>query len=194
MSTTTPIIAGVILAGGQSRRMGHDKATLPFHGSTLLEHTQQLLSRCGFNPVLVCGNRPDALRDRHAARGPLAGLDSALQYGLAHGIAGLLLVPVDMPLLDRDSVLALSQTGQTQQRVTHYHDHPLPLYCPVTTEAARLCEQLLQDNNPRQRALHVFSHAANALTLKADKAARKLDNINTPDDWQRLLATQQDLP
>jgi molybdopterin-guanine dinucleotide biosynthesis protein A len=141
---------------------------------------------------LVCGNRPDALRDRHTGRGPLAGLDSALQYGLAHGIAGLLLVPVDMPLLDRNSVLALSQTGQPQQRVTHYQGHPLPMYCPVTAATARLCEQLLQDDNPRQRALHVFAHAARALTLAADTAARTLDNINTPDDWQQLLAAQQD--
>lgn len=190
--TVSTSIAGVILAGGQSRRMGQDKAGLSFGHKTLLGHAQQLLADSGCHPVLLCGGRDGALPDRFPGLGPLAGLDSALQQLLSSGVHGLLLVPVDMPLLDASMLQALVRAGSAVNRVAHYQQHPLPLYCPVTTDMAALCERLLLDDNPRQRALHVFAAQANAVVLAADNASGKLDNINTPEDWQRLLAARKD--
>lgn len=191
---TLPRIAGAILAGGQSRRMGRDKATLSLGGQTLLAHAQQLLAESGFEPVLLCGDRSDALTDRFPGLGPLAGIDSALQHLLGTDVQGVVFIPVDMPLLDVATLQQLARTGINNGSVVHFNAHPLPLYCPVTPATAACCEQLLHDDNPRQRALHVFEEAADAVVLAADKAAAKLDNINTPEDWQRLLAAHKDTP
>lgn len=192
MDTLSFTVAGAILAGGQSRRMGQDKACLRLGEKTLLERAQALLAACGCSPILLCGNREDALPDRYPDAGPLAGLDSALQYTLAHKLHGLLLIPVDMPLLDDAVLKPLIRAGTANNGCTHYQHHPLPLYCTATPALVALCEQLLDKPDPRQHALHVFASAAKALALNADNARGKLDNINTPDDWQRLLAARKD--
>ncbi len=58
--TTTVGLAAIILAGGASRRMGRDKATLPYQGSTLVEHMVDILKpRCA--PVYVVAAPGQAL-------------------------------------------------------------------------------------------------------------------------------------
>lgn len=51
-------VTGVILAGGRSRRMGRDKATLELGGQTLFERTLEMLQTI-FPRVLIAGDRPD---------------------------------------------------------------------------------------------------------------------------------------
>ncbi|MBW6507952.1 MAG: molybdenum cofactor guanylyltransferase [Desulfuromonadales bacterium] len=51
-------ITGVILAGGHSRRMGRDKATLTLTGRTLFDRAHDALSGI-FKRVLIAGDRPD---------------------------------------------------------------------------------------------------------------------------------------
>jgi molybdenum cofactor guanylyltransferase len=46
-------IAGAILAGGQSSRMGGDKATLSFQGTTLLKQMESLLQRSGIKDIYI---------------------------------------------------------------------------------------------------------------------------------------------
>ena len=54
-------VTGVILAGGRSRRMGQDKATLEVAGATLFARTLTML-RSLFPRVLIAGDRPDLVR------------------------------------------------------------------------------------------------------------------------------------
>jgi molybdopterin-guanine dinucleotide biosynthesis protein A len=92
---------GFVAAGGQSQRMGQDKALLPWHGTTLLEHAiARLRGACGEVRIL-CGPEPryqdhaaPLVVDRVTGVGPLAGLAAALA---ASGAAGALLLAVDVP-------------------------------------------------------------------------------------------------
>ena len=45
--------AAILLAAGESRRMGSLKALLPWHGSTLLAHQIASLRQAGVDPVVV---------------------------------------------------------------------------------------------------------------------------------------------
>ena len=95
MSTPSPV-AGFVLAGGRSSRMGQDKATLDWHGRPLLKHMTELLRQVA-DTVQVVGR--DDLPDRYPNLGPLGGISTALDVtSIAHN----LIVAVDLPLLTLD--------------------------------------------------------------------------------------------
>jgi molybdopterin-guanine dinucleotide biosynthesis protein A len=102
-------VAGVLLAGGRSRRFGRDKALEPFAGRPLAHWSLEVL-----RPVadFLAVSGPSALADRFAlpaiadpadaAPGPLAGIIAAMAWAAAHGCAHLLTVPCDTPFLPVD--------------------------------------------------------------------------------------------
>lgn len=77
---------GFVLAGGQSRRMGRDKALLPWGGATLLEHALRRLRPLCDEVFVLCGpgqryldHGAPLLLDAQAGQGPLAGLLAGLE-------------------------------------------------------------------------------------------------------------------
>jgi molybdenum cofactor guanylyltransferase len=101
-------VAGVVLAGGTSSRMGRDKAGLEWQGSTLLAHTCTTLRRCVDGPVVVVRSSgqvlpvlPDGVvvtDDPRLELGPLQGLAAGL--AVARGAAEVAFVcATDLPLL-----------------------------------------------------------------------------------------------
>lgn len=100
-------LTGAVLAGGQSRRMGRDKATLAFEGRPLWEHQVRVLREADADPVAIVRapgqsplGLPDDLRlwhDTFTDAGPLAGLHTALSQSRTLLVAVL---AVDMPRID----------------------------------------------------------------------------------------------
>lgn len=95
-------LSAVILAGGQSKRMGRDKAGIKLDGRTLLELAAEKLRAAGIGDVFLSGRpqqdysamRLPVLLDLDPGFGPLGGLER----GLAHCRSPLLLVlAVDLP-------------------------------------------------------------------------------------------------
>src|SRR5262245_52595098 len=84
---------GFVLAGGKSRRMGRDKALLPWGKVSLLEHMTQLLSTVA-GRVQVVGRAE--LPDIVSGKGPLGGILTALE---ATDRDANLFVAVDLPNL-----------------------------------------------------------------------------------------------
>lgn len=108
MTTTVPL-AAVILAGGASRRMGRDKATLPYDGTTLVERMVDILKpRCA--PVFVIAAPGQALptldaevlRDEVRGVGPLLATARGLRAAAEAGSELAFVSAVDMPLLSVD--------------------------------------------------------------------------------------------
>lgn len=80
------LIAGFVFCGGRSRRMGHDKALLPFGATDLLGHAVERLRAAGARRVaLLCGAEP-----RHAQRGWPLVLDAVADAGPAGGLLAAL--------------------------------------------------------------------------------------------------------
>jgi molybdopterin-guanine dinucleotide biosynthesis protein A len=77
----------VILAGGESRRMGRDKAWVELGGTTLVKRALALVREVGATGVVISARpgqdfsalRCPVLLDRELGMGPLGGLDRALQ-------------------------------------------------------------------------------------------------------------------
>jgi len=96
----------VIQAGGESRRMGQDKALMPFQGRSLIERVLGRLAPLA-DEVLVTTNRPDFYRflglplvpDLKPGRGALGGLYTAVASA-KHPLVAV--VACDMPFASSD--------------------------------------------------------------------------------------------
>lgn len=97
--------SAVILAGGQSSRMGRDKAFVEVGGSSLIARQIALVRDVGAGEVFISG-REDVdysafgcrvLLDEFPDAGPLAGIDRALDASTS---SLLLVLAVDMPAMN----------------------------------------------------------------------------------------------
>jgi molybdopterin-guanine dinucleotide biosynthesis protein A len=100
-------LAAVVLAGGASRRMGRDKATLPYQGATLVEHVVDVVrQRCA--PVFVIAApgqylpavNAEVLRDDVRGVGPLVATGRGLRAAAEAGSQWAFVCAVDMPFID----------------------------------------------------------------------------------------------
>src|SRR4051812_20819821 len=96
--------AALLLAGGESRRMGRDKATVQFKGRPLWERQMELLRALGPEKIFVSARTKPAwlpgdvelLLDDPPSRGPLSGVAKALG---AIRTTHLVVLAVDMPFM-----------------------------------------------------------------------------------------------
>ncbi|KKO46026.1 molybdopterin-guanine dinucleotide biosynthesis protein A [Arsukibacterium ikkense] len=177
--TSTPRFSALILAGGQSSRMGQDKAQLLLNGQSLLQHMQQLASAAGASELLLSRNQPGYIEDTVPQAGPLAGILAALD----HCSSPLLLVlPIDTPLLSSISLQRLLQQAMACNNAAHFEQSPLPCVLPVNAELKALITRQLQQG---QRSVKALLAGLNAIAMAAP--ATELLNTNTPQDWQLCL-------
>jgi molybdopterin-guanine dinucleotide biosynthesis protein A len=186
---------GLVLAGGASRRMGRDKATLDYHGQPQVRWTHALLARhCERAFVSVRTDQRDdparaglpQIADVHEGLGPIAGIAAAQA---AFPQAAWLVVACDLPFLD-DALLALLVRERGLYPVTAFrsaHDGlPEPL-CAIYEPETRpgVLEAIARDRRcPRKFVIGTGV----PLLDQPDPAA--LDNVNTPEE---LAAVERQL-
>lgn len=171
-------LVGVVLAGGQSARMGEDKAGLVWKGHTLLEHAESTLRAAGCDPVLVSG-RPDqanGFADSREHAGPAHALLDALDQ-LPDDARGFLAIPVDMPLVNPEDLILLANPASNTPCA--WQDHPLPLFLPATAH-----DEAREDVWSIRKLIAEMG----VIWLPLDeKRAARLRNINTPEEFATLL-------
>jgi molybdenum cofactor cytidylyltransferase len=105
-------LGAVILSGGESRRMGVPKALVPYGGKTFVEHLLEVTRhpRVGVTRIVV-GAHADEIRARlseHATKivvnedwekGQLSSIQAAIRSLPANETSGLILCPVDHPII-----------------------------------------------------------------------------------------------
>ncbi|MGI9220863.1 MAG: molybdenum cofactor guanylyltransferase [Woeseiaceae bacterium] len=185
---TAKPVYGLVLAGGQSRRMGQDKALLLRDGKSQLAHMVDLLSgvvdRVYVSARLDQADDPERSRfdlivDRYEDMGPAAGILSAMEQ---YPQADWLVVACDLPNIDRTTIdhLLLHRSGEhpfTAFRSSH-DDLPEPLCALYTAGSDVLIRQFVEDGMvcPRKMLIRSSTH------LLAQPNPLSLDNVNTPDD------------
>jgi molybdenum cofactor guanylyltransferase len=156
-------VAGILLAGGRSQRMGRDKPSLPWHGSTLARRAAGLLARVAEPPVIVvCAPDqqlpalPDwvqVVRDPEPGLGPLAGIAAGLAAAGPRAEAAAVCA-VDAPLAHPAVLSALLGALGTAPAVVPVSDgRPQPLFAVYRTKLAFLAAALVADGERRAAQL-----------------------------------------
>lgn len=184
---------GLVLAGGQSRRMGQDKAALGVGGRTLLARAVDLVSEvCAETWVSVReltreGERARyaQIADQHGGLGPADGIVSAQ---LEYPDAAWLVVACDLPRLGKatlDSLVAGRDRSCQATAFTGYQDLPEPLCAIYEPAAAASMAAYLADDVrcPRKMLLGMD------VCLLPPAANNELVNANTPEQWQAIVDT-----
>lgn len=193
-------IAGVVLAGGRSRRMGRDKSLLRLGGEaapTLLERSVALLGplceqvwvscRAGQTYAGQCCV-PDIL----SASGPICGVHAALVRAREAGIPAVLALSCDMPLMHVDMLRRLIAAFAASPRQSLMTAFMAPngwtesLAAIYRVEAVSFLEAAVAQGRFKMREavpleLQCFEHYRT-------EDARAFFNVNTPQDLQQAAA------
>ena len=124
-----PPVLGLILAGGQARRMGGgDKPLLRLAGRTLLDRVaERLAPQCAAGLALSANGDParfggfpgPVLPDPVPGQpGPLAGILAGLEHAAARGIAAVVSVSGDAPFLPHDLVARPAALWPSRRRAS----------------------------------------------------------------------------
>jgi molybdopterin-guanine dinucleotide biosynthesis protein A len=174
--------SAVILAGGQSNRMGRDKAWLELDGQTLLSRQLQLARNAGAAELFISGRAGvdysgldgRVILDAFPDAGPLAGIERALEAA-AHSLC--LTLAVDMPDLSPAFLRELLARCEADRGVVPRLGHRLePLAAVYPRSSQALARQLLQadrDASPRQLA-----------RTCADSGTVTIYPVNPADAWR----------
>jgi molybdopterin-guanine dinucleotide biosynthesis protein A len=185
----TPALAGVVLCGGRSARMGVDKATITFEGTTLLERALARLDAV-CDPVLIAaGDAPRSVAGRLSVAdpvpgaGPLGGLVAALRAS-PHRL--LAVVAVDLPWIDPRLIRMLAaRIGDGDVAVCETARGIEPLHAVYATSMLAAAEAALAGSDRSLRRLIEESEAVRLTESEwrdagiSDRFAR---NVNTPQD------------
>ena len=195
---STPV-AGIILAGGRSRRMGLPKATLPFGPELMLQRVVRVLGSV-VQPIVVVAAPQQALpplpeaalvaRDEHEGRGPLEGLLAGLTVlepfaKLAYATS------CDVPLLAPAFVRAMIDRLGDADIAVPVEEFPHPLAAVYCTRVLSHIRELLAADRLRPAFLYERAHTRRVPVEElraADPTLATLRNLNRPEDYLAALA------
>lgn len=189
---TGPRLVGLVLAGGESRRMHRDKGTLDYHGMTQAEHCHQLLSRyCSQVAVSVNASQSERypynelpiLVDSGTVAGPAAGLLSAWTI---YPDSALLTLAVDLPLVD-DLLLTQLVDNRNPECAATAWVHPdgvLEPLCAIWEPALR--ETLIGAVRTGSPSVRRLLEAADVELLEPPDP-RQIASVNSEDDYRQAL-------
>lgn len=123
-----PRVRGLVLSGGESRRMGVDKASLTYHGTSQAAWLLGLLTEMDLDPLVSRAPGQETpqgvdpariVSDRFLGYGPLGGILTALETDPS---AAWLVVGCDLPYVNRDAIEQLLASRDPFRNATAYLD------------------------------------------------------------------------
>lgn len=188
---STPLITGVILAGGQGRRMGGvDKGLKELRGKPMVQWVLERLAP-QVAEILINANQnidnyqrlgyrtiPDAIS---GFAGPLAGLQRGLTEALHPLVAT---VPCDSPFLPEDLIARLHaalDATNADVAVARTGDQPHPVFCLCRKSVLPGLSAFLERGG---RKIDAWYAALNVTEVSFDDEAAAFSNINTETELQ----------
>lgn len=212
LDSSDGVVGGIVLCGGQSRRMGYPKADLPFGDQTLLSRTVDVVaSQC--HPVVVVAAVGQALpvlpegvlvaRDRRDSRGPLEGIAAGMARlkdaaerertsGAGPLVQAAFVTACDVPLLLAAWIRFMidQMHGEYDVAVPRCERFYHPLSAVYRMRVLPVIQSLLAEE--WLRAAHLFDHVPTHevsmdVLRQVDPDLVSLQNINTPQQYLAML-------
>lgn len=191
-------IAGVVLCGGRSSRMGRPKAWLPFGGETMLQRVVRALRRAVDPVVVVAAPGQDVpelpagvevVRDEVEGKGPLAGLAAGLA-ALAGKADAAYLSSCDAPFLMPEFVRRVCGFLAAAIAVPRVGGYFHPLAAVYNLSVLPHVRTLLAAD--RLRTADLFDAVPTRIIERHELADidpdfASLRNVNTPDEYAAAL-------
>ena len=183
-------ITGIVLAGGQGRRMGGvDKGLQLLHGKPMVVQVLERLTPQVDEIVINANQNLDAYRrfghrvvadDIPGFAGPLAGLHAGMK---AASNPLVVTVPCDSPFLPLDLVLRLrSSLGRNDLAVAKTGDQPHPVFALMKRELVTNLEAFLVQGG---RKIDAWYGSLKFVEVQFDDEADAFRNINTIEELDR---------
>lgn len=189
------MIAGYVLAGGKSSRLGTDKTQLRLFDMKvdLLHQTYTCAKTALPSCWVVCRreqNYPDlpCINDHHEGIGPIAGILAALLHAKKQHFSAILALSCDLPFIHHTTleqlIMASQQNPQTMltaffNRQTHKAEMLSAIY---TVSSTPLFINAIKAGHFKLNRIIPWTHRT--ILFSDRKSERDLFNINTPDDLQ----------
>ena len=191
-------LAVAILSGGESRRMGSPKALLPYRGKTFLEHLVEVTRhpRVGatcvvlgphIEPIrqLLLGSAARVVVNAEWQQGQLSSIQTAIRSLSADRTEGLILCPVDHPLISKTLIASLIEAFDASGKAI-----ALPTFRgrrghPVIFRST-LYEELLTASAQVGARQVVWAHADDIVELSTEEEGVVL-NLNDPETLEKVV-------
>jgi molybdenum cofactor guanylyltransferase len=182
--------SGFVLAGGASKRMGQDKALLPYRGTTLVEYVANTVREAAGMVALI--GEPARLghlglavfRDELPDSGPASGIYTALRITETDWN---LVVACDMPAVSAGTLGELLRRAETAERncvaAIGPYGQPEPLCAVYHRRCMPALGRAIRDKRLRMRDL---IKEIGAIWMRVDVST--LANVNTPAEWAEFEA------
>jgi len=187
--------SGVILSGGESSRMGVNKAFIEIQGKRIIDSIVKLLSIL-FPEVIIVTNTPldyacinaRIVTDIFPQKGSLGGIYTGLFYS-SHPHS--LVVACDMPFLRREVIEYITgKIGSNDVVIPHLSDGYHPLHAVYSRRCLPFMERLIEKDDLRIvnffKKVRVKEVSGKDLS-RVDPDFSSFININTPEDVRRYL-------
>lgn len=179
----------VVLAGGQSSRMGTDKSDLIYQERTFLEIQIEKGKQLGIEDILVSGYRGSScggriVADRFAGRGPLGGLEACFRQA---SFKRCLVLSVDTPLVsvsELQNLIGKDRAGSERATILQHGEKQEPL---IGIYDAGLADAMAEALENDQGSVFAFLKKTGYGVYHSQGEEFQFQNINRKEDYQRLL-------
>ncbi len=186
-----PQLYGLVMIGGESKRMQKNKALLNYHGQAQYRFCYELLEKYCVKTFLSVQNNATAARygtfpkirdlKNLAGHGPLTGIVSAFRK---YPNVSWIVLACDLPFVNGETIEYLLKKRDPKKDATafksNYDSLPEPLCAVYEPKIQKLFEKYIKDGSccPRK----VLINARTKLILAGEK--HWLDNVNTPEEYK----------
>lgn len=187
-NNTKKNLAGLLLTGGKSKRMGYPKEALPIHNKKLEEHMLTLFYKIGIYDVYYSTNKNNfkhnysvpTIQDSYNDKGPLNGIYSALNYLLKQRkqTTHLIILPIDMPLLTETLLSQLTEEIGNSD-VCIFNKNNFPCCIAINKKIKDISKKLLNTN---KTSITTFFNQLNLRKINSN-CKKHFYNMNTPKKW-----------